>query len=579
MSNCTEMDERALNEDMRNNYTMSLLFSSMILFTILFLQALESAHFSAVPESGIIILIGLLVAAIGFALSDQRLEDLANFPDVVFELVLLPAIIFYSGYSVQKVGIWKNFATINLLAFVGTSISAFLVAIMLVNFTAITDHKEAILFGSLISATDPVATLAIFTEVFGLTEKDYLEAPLVYDVVFGESVLNDAVATVLFQSFASLDFSHVTADTVGLLIWTILWVASVSFIIGAGTGLLSSWLFKASSIRTNSTFDWIIIIVGAYFAYFACASFGASGLFAIFFYGMNTADFGWYNFSSYTQLSAENTLQSIGATSELVVFLVLGSSLMKPSIRASYDIPFTAIVFGIITLARFVAVFLLLGLANIWREQKLKLQEITAVWLSGLRGAIAYTLSLQLVVLGTPEGQKLAAATLLMAAFTTIVQGSLTKPMLYCLGMLNPREPYVHKPNQSPSSVSTRGRSQGGSHNSEIEMQARAGPSAGEAASRSSGDGRHPAPGGHGGFNHVGGKVVDQKEKEEEEDLEPPIVAEQMGLGGRIYHWLSQRVLIFPEDPWKRGEHANRARSVMLSLYVLPLYVTITVDH
>ena len=53
------------------------------------------------------------------------------------------------------------------------------------------------LFGALISAVDPVATLAII----GNPELNC--EPLLYSLVFGESVLNDAVSIVLFQSFVA----------------------------------------------------------------------------------------------------------------------------------------------------------------------------------------------------------------------------------------------------------------------------------------------------------------------------------------------------------------------------------------
>ena len=54
---------------------------------------------------------------------------------------------------------------------------------------------EALLFGSLISAVDPVATLSIMGN-------DELNVdPLLYSLVFGESVLNDAIAISLFKTF------------------------------------------------------------------------------------------------------------------------------------------------------------------------------------------------------------------------------------------------------------------------------------------------------------------------------------------------------------------------------------------
>ena len=54
---------------------------------------------------------------------------------------------------------------------------------------------EALLFGSLLSSVDPVATLSI------MGNSELQCDPLLYNLVFGESVLNDAIAIVLFNTF------------------------------------------------------------------------------------------------------------------------------------------------------------------------------------------------------------------------------------------------------------------------------------------------------------------------------------------------------------------------------------------
>lgn len=65
---------------------------------------------------------------------------------------------------------------------------------------------EALLFGALISAVDPVATLSI------LGNPELNLDPLLYSIVFGESVLNDAVAIVLFNTFLKVKLCHCLAD-------------------------------------------------------------------------------------------------------------------------------------------------------------------------------------------------------------------------------------------------------------------------------------------------------------------------------------------------------------------------------
>ena len=53
------------------------------------------------------------------------------------------------------------------------------------------DFTDCLLFGALISATDPVTTLAIF--------QDKNVDLNLYSMIFGESVLNDAVSIILVQ--------------------------------------------------------------------------------------------------------------------------------------------------------------------------------------------------------------------------------------------------------------------------------------------------------------------------------------------------------------------------------------------
>ncbi|ELT96886.1 hypothetical protein CAPTEDRAFT_120741, partial [Capitella teleta] len=137
---------------------------------------------------------------LGLALKLLEHYDVANwqteehFPPTMFFLVLLPPIIFESGYNLHKGNFFANIGTILLFAIAGTVISAMIVGggIYLLGKAQLVyqlDLVESFAFGSLISAVDPVATLAIFQAI----EVDQV----LYMLVFGESVLNDAVAIVL----------------------------------------------------------------------------------------------------------------------------------------------------------------------------------------------------------------------------------------------------------------------------------------------------------------------------------------------------------------------------------------------
>lgn len=96
------------------------------------------------------------------------------------------------------------------------------------------DFIECMMFGSLLSATDPVATLALFQEL----NVD----PQLYSLVFGESVINDAVSIVLYrtvETFVEIPVS-INAGTCFLIILYFLMISVGSIFIGVAVALLSA---------------------------------------------------------------------------------------------------------------------------------------------------------------------------------------------------------------------------------------------------------------------------------------------------------------------------------------------------
>lgn len=131
-------------------------------------------------------IIGVIIGGlITFFINDLTLYQ---FSPEFFFFVLLPPIIFEAGYSLEKQRFFANIGAIILYAVFGTIISTFLVGCMTYLFAqkgymtgiSTTNPMESLLFGALISAVDPVATLSIMNNPELQCNK------LLYSLVFGE---------------------------------------------------------------------------------------------------------------------------------------------------------------------------------------------------------------------------------------------------------------------------------------------------------------------------------------------------------------------------------------------------------
>ncbi|KAJ7395549.1 solute carrier family 9 member A9 [Pitangus sulphuratus] len=130
---------------------------------------------------------------------NAMLQKMTFDPSIFFN-ILLPPIIFHAGYSLKKRHFFRNLGSILTYAFLGTAISCIVIGLIMYGFVKAMVHMgqlkqwefhftDCLFFGSLMSATDPVTVLAIFHELHVDTD--------LYTLLFGESVLNDAVAIVL----------------------------------------------------------------------------------------------------------------------------------------------------------------------------------------------------------------------------------------------------------------------------------------------------------------------------------------------------------------------------------------------
>ena len=406
---------------------------------------LKQRKFYYLPESAATILIGALAGGIVELFWSSNEDELSfiRFEPQLFFFVLLPPIIFEAGYKLNKKGFFSNFTTIVLYAVLGTLVSTFVIGFLLYGFAELGVIKleghtpiEALLFGALISAVDPVATLSI------MGAKELNCNPLLYSLVFGESVLNDAVAIVLFktiQGFAGPGAKNNTFDISSFfsVVGQFVGVSLGSIVVGIGCGLMCCLLMKFTDLKQYHNYEIVILFLTAFGSFALSESIewtggGLSGIMSLFFCGITLSHYNFFNLSEASQVSSSYVFETMAYISETIVFAYIGTSIF--SRQHSWDIGLIVLAILFCALARALNTFPFSACANIKRKTKVPWQMQVVIWFAGLRGAIAFALAMSLnKATESPNKDYIVTTTLFIVIFTTVVCGGLTEPREYLL--------------------------------------------------------------------------------------------------------------------------------------------------
>ncbi|KAK4531417.1 hypothetical protein CCYA_CCYA08G2274 [Cyanidiococcus yangmingshanensis] len=415
---------------------LSLFYSIVaLLIGILLSYLLLQYGFHALPDCIVYVVIGLTVGGVlRLAGDDYAVVSRALPNQEQFMLFVLPPVIFEAGYSLNKGDFFAQAGSIISFAVFGTILStlAFGLGMWFLGVLHVSYRLylfEALAFGSLISAVDPVATIAIFNALRVNRTLHYL--------VFGESVLNDAVAIVLFQTFGGMVGSESAAS------W---WQPVVHFVyiflgstaIGALVGMLSALLFKYTRLYRYPVLELSTLLLLAYLPYTFCEGLGLSGIMSILANGVMMAHYTHHNLSSVTKLTSQQSFKMIAFITETFIFIYLGLALTL----FTHSWHFLTVFWGILLtlLSRFVNVFPLSAVLNRYRREKINATNQFVLWFSGLRGAIAFALSLNFpsansgdMVRDLETRRAVISTTLAIVIFTVIVLGGGTLPLLRLL--------------------------------------------------------------------------------------------------------------------------------------------------
>ncbi|XP_013773485.2 Na(+)/H(+) exchanger protein 7-like [Limulus polyphemus] len=383
---------------------------------------------SVIPESCILIILGVAVGTIIYVTGSTSLVP--QFTSRAFFLFLLPPIILESAYSLHDSAFFSNLGTILLYALLGTLLNCFTIGSSLYGLAEAgamgpisVGIVECLVFSALISAVDPVAVLAIFQEI-GVNK-------VLYFLVFGESLLNDAVTVVLYTMMVGLSSTqYITAGQIALGGASFLCVSLGGLLIGVLMGVITALVTKQTQhVRVVEP---LAMLGVAYLSYLLAEMVHFSGIISIIACGLVQAQYARFNISQKSYITVKYFIKMLSAVCDTIIFLFLGMVLVNDG--HIWHTGFVLWTTALCLIARFCSVYFLTFLANYFeRLHTIKITEQFIMAYGGLRGAVAFSLVIMLDKQIVPHKSLFITATLFVILFTVFIQGSTIKPLVSLL--------------------------------------------------------------------------------------------------------------------------------------------------
>ncbi len=370
-------------------------FLSLIIISVFSFVVAKKIKF---PYTLFLVLVG---TALAFLSKIEIFSFLAEFkltPELLF-YVFLPTLLFEAGYNIKINKLLKSFRSIFSLAILGLLISTLVIGFGLTGILALFGIEipliVALLFGAIISATDPVAVIALF--------KEY-SAPKRLSLIFeGESLFNDGTAVAMFLVLLGvIQFNDGILSAGSALSGLGIFVSMI--ILGIVFGIISGLLFsKALEYAKNEHLQITLALMVAHITFLLSEialehyQIYISGIIATVVASIVVGNYGRYKLTPRVEKYTDHFWEYFSFIVNSIVFILLGFLLtgIDFSNSAIYLPMATAILIAMV--ARAVGVYLSLYWLKFQKQEK----EIPNSWKillswGSLRGALAIIMVLMI---------------------------------------------------------------------------------------------------------------------------------------------------------------------------------------
>lgn len=364
----------------------------------------------------------LALVIVGLAISPMHFLPAVHISPELILLIFLPALLFEAAWNLKLNELRANIVPILTLAVIGVGISVGLIALIL-HYGAGVSWSSALLFGAIISATDPVSVLALFKK---LGAPDRLTA-----IIEGESLLNDGTAVVIFNIILGTVIGTTSFESTGSLFAHSLLrfgiVVAGGLALGGAIGFVASML---TSYFDDHLLEITLTTIAAYGSFIVAERLHVSPVIAVVVTGIIIGNYGRRRgMSPNTEVAVDSFWEYAAFVVNSLVFLLIGIEIQL-SMFADYA---TFILWAVLAMSatRAITIYGLFPISNRFTEPVSHRWQHVLIW-GGLRGSLSIALVLSLP-LAIPGRVQLVAMTFGAVTFSLLAQGLTISPLLTAL--------------------------------------------------------------------------------------------------------------------------------------------------
>lgn len=413
---------------MSNQIYLSISF--VLLVYVILSNALSQTKNKVYNEASLATIFGIILGVI------SNLQGINTSDTNIFFEIILPIIIMGAAQEVDLKMFHKNFNYILWYGIIGTFINfigLFCFLFLFYEFFKLDllSNANLLLLSATLTATDTVSILSLIKKQ---------KFPKVHSIIFGEGLLNDSVAIILFKltlNLNSLNEELNILDFKGLffLLQEFFKVSFLSILIGIVISYLYLVVCRRIYVKKENKIvvEICLMVLFGFFTFYFTEFLNCSGLLAIFCFIIVHTNYSKNIIEKEANEGISHILKTASYICEAISFIYLGInslSLLRDDYLWQTLLTSLMIMIGI-CLIRWISVGMPAFLFLCYENISLEANEIMLIWYAGLiRGSV----SAGLCMIFTSENEKLRNIVVLISLFTTLILSSISNKVIMSMG-------------------------------------------------------------------------------------------------------------------------------------------------